>query len=45
VAFTGNADLLITGNAKDFPTGDLIRVVTPRQWVDDIRPMALVMKR
>jgi len=34
VAFTGKADLLITGNIRDFPVGDLIRVVTPRQWLD-----------
>lgn len=35
VAFTGKADLLITGNTRDFlPVGDLIRVVTPRQWLD-----------
>lgn len=34
VAFTGKAELLITGNVRDFPVGDLIRVVTPRQWLD-----------
>jgi len=35
VAFTGQAELLITGNIRDFlPVGDLIRVVTPRQWLD-----------
>jgi uncharacterized protein len=35
VAFTGKADLLITGNIRHFlPAGDLIRVVTPRQWLD-----------
>ena len=34
VAFSGKADLLITGNIRHFPVGDLIRVVTPRQWLD-----------
>jgi predicted nucleic acid-binding protein len=34
VAFTGRADVLITGNVKDFPVGEAIRVVTPREWVN-----------
>lgn len=34
VAFSGGADILITGNIRHFPVGDLIRVVTPRQWLD-----------
>ena len=34
VAFTGGADVLITGNTKDFLVGGAIRVVTPRQWVE-----------
>jgi putative PIN family toxin of toxin-antitoxin system len=33
VAFTGDADVLITGNVKDFPVGRALRVITPRQWV------------
>src|SRR5262245_55764980 len=34
VAFTGRADLLITGNSSHFPIGQVIHVVTPREWVD-----------
>lgn len=34
VAFTAKVDLLITGNMKDFPVGDSIRLVTPREWVE-----------
>jgi putative PIN family toxin of toxin-antitoxin system len=33
VAFTGKADVLITGNVKDFPVVHAIRVLTPREWV------------
>jgi len=33
VAFTGDADLLITGNKRDFRVGRAIRVVTPREWL------------
>ncbi len=33
VAFTGKADLLITGNTKHFPVDSVLRVVTPRDWV------------
>ncbi len=32
VAFAGRADLLITGNTKDFSVGRVFRVVTPREW-------------
>jgi putative PIN family toxin of toxin-antitoxin system len=34
VAFGGGADLLITGNAKHFPVGRAVRVVTPREFVE-----------
>lgn len=34
VAFAGRADALITGNIRHFPLSDLLRVVTPRQWLD-----------
>lgn len=34
VAFCGGADLLITGNVKDFPVGESIHVITPRDWVN-----------
>jgi putative PIN family toxin of toxin-antitoxin system len=34
VAFSGGADMLITGNTKHFPVGRAIRVVTPRDWLD-----------
>lgn len=40
VAFTGGAEVLITGNTKDFPLAESVRVVTPRQWLD-IRDRAL----
>jgi predicted nucleic acid-binding protein len=33
VAFTGQADVLITGNTRDFPVGPAIRVVLPREWL------------
>jgi putative PIN family toxin of toxin-antitoxin system len=42
VAFTGGADLLITGNAKHFPVGRSIRVVSPRQWLDIKRSLRLL---
>jgi uncharacterized protein len=40
VAFTGQADLLITGNSRHFPVGLAIRVVTPREWLDIKKRMA-----
>ncbi len=33
VAFTGKADLLITGNTKHFPADSVLRVASPRDWV------------
>lgn len=34
VAFTGGADVLITGNKVHFPVKDAIGVVTPREWLE-----------
>ena len=42
VAFTGRADILITGNVKDFPVGDAVRVITPRDWVEE-RNLRVIM--
>lgn len=42
VAFSGEADLLITGNMKDFPVGRAILVVTPRAWLDIRKSMRLL---
>ncbi len=41
-AFTGEADVLITGNRKHFPVGQAIRVVTPREWLDVKNSMRLL---
>jgi putative PIN family toxin of toxin-antitoxin system len=38
VAFTGSAEVLITGNAKHFPVAGPFRVVTPREWLDLKQP-------
>lgn len=42
VAFTGEADVLISGNTKDFPVQRTIRVVTPRAWLDIKKSMRLL---
>lgn len=42
VAFTGQADALITGNTKHFQVGRSIRVVTPREWTQLRRSMKLL---
>jgi putative PIN family toxin of toxin-antitoxin system len=44
VAFTGKADLLITGNMKDFPVGRSIYAVTPRDWLD-IKKKAQMLRK
>ena len=41
VAFSGRADVLITGNGADFPVGRAIRVVTPREAAEIISKMEL----
>lgn len=41
VAFTGEAEVLITGNTKDFPVGRALRVVTPREWLEIKKNMLL----
>jgi putative PIN family toxin of toxin-antitoxin system len=41
-AFTGGADVLITGNTKHFPVGRAIRVVTPREWLHIKNSMRLL---
>lgn len=42
VAFSGGADLLITGNTKHFPRGPPLRVVTPREWLNIKKSMSLL---
>lgn len=41
VAFSGGADVLVTGNGAHFPVGRAIRVVTPRELVEILGKMEL----